>query len=90
MCYRKNHGTLSRSSRLRLLSRTVQIPLQRQPVPEARLHSGRCRSHSGHARMESVTDKEYQDWLADPVAQLEYQLWSILQDLQLLQKAINE
>jgi hypothetical protein len=40
--------------------------------------------------MESVTDKEYQDWLADPVAQLEYLLWSISQDLQLLQKAINE
>ena len=40
--------------------------------------------------MESVTEQEYQDWLADPVAQLEYQLWSILQDLQLLQKAINE
>lgn len=40
--------------------------------------------------MESVTDKEYQDWLADPVAQLEYLLWSISQDLQFLQKETNE
>jgi hypothetical protein len=39
--------------------------------------------------MESVTDKEYQDWLADPVAQLEYQLWSISQNLQQLTESIQ-
>jgi|GEM_PF-5490703 hypothetical protein len=33
--------------------------------------------------MESV-EQEYQDWLADPVAQLEYKLWLISQDLQQL------
>jgi len=40
--------------------------------------------------METLSEKEYQEWLADPDAQLEYLLWSIAQDLQLLQKAINE
>jgi len=39
--------------------------------------------------MESVTDKEYQDWLADPVAQLEYLLWSISQNLQQLTESIQ-
>jgi hypothetical protein len=39
--------------------------------------------------MESVTDKEYQDWLADPVAQLEYLLWSISQNLQQLTESIK-
>jgi hypothetical protein len=37
-----------------------------------------------------MNEKEYQEWLADPAAQLEYQIWSILQNLQFLQKAINE
>jgi hypothetical protein len=32
-------------------------------------------------------EEQYQEWLADPVAQLEYQLWAIEEDLKtLLQK----
>jgi hypothetical protein len=38
--------------------------------------------------MEGV-DEEYQEWLADPDAQLEYQLWSISQDLQQLTESIQ-
>ena len=57
---------------------------------EACLRRVFCRSRFGCVRMETLSEKEYQEWLADPDAQLEYLLWSISQDLQLLQKAINE
>ena len=35
-------------------------------------------------------EEQYQEWLADPEAQLEYQLWAIEEDLKtLLQKVEN-
>jgi hypothetical protein len=81
-----DHETISRVNRLRLLGRAIQIP--RQYLHEACLHRGFCRADFGYSRMEGV-DEEYQEWLADPDAQLEYQLWSISQDLQQLTESIQ-
>lgn len=40
--------------------------------------------------METLSEQEYRDWLANPVDQLEYHLWAVTEDLkQLLQKETN-
>ena len=37
----------------------------------------------------SAFDDEYRGWLADPDAQLEYQLWATNQDLKTLLQKVN-
>jgi hypothetical protein len=54
---------------------------------EAYPFRGICSRSAGCLCMETLSEQEYRDWLADPVDQLEYRLWAVIEDLkQHLQK----